>query len=98
MNKAEIEKYAQLARLGCILCRQNEVKNIDDSPVEIHHIRRFGQTRNNSEAIPLCMWHHRLGNHSVHNLGHKGFAKYWGMSEEDLLEKTKELLELRKEN
>ncbi len=95
MTKAEKEKYAQLARLGCILCRQNDIKNMDDSPVEIHHIRRFGQTRNNSEAIPLCMWHHRLGNNSVHSLGHKGFAKYWGLSEEDLLEKTKELLELR---
>jgi hypothetical protein len=29
---------------------------------------------------------------SVHGLGHKGFTKYWGLSEEDLLEKTKELL------
>jgi len=24
MTKAERQKYAQLARLGCILCRQNE--------------------------------------------------------------------------
>jgi hypothetical protein len=38
------------------------------------------------------MWHHRLGDNSVHTLGHKGFAKYWGMSEEDLLKKVKELL------
>ena len=95
MTKNEKQHYDKVARLGCILCRQNDVKNMDDSPVEIHHIRRFGQTRNSSEAIPLCMWHHRLGNHSVHSLGHKGFAKYWGLSEEDLLEKTKELLELR---
>jgi hypothetical protein len=29
---------------------------------------------------------------SIHGLGHKGFTKYWGFSEEDLLEKTKELL------
>ena len=95
MTNAEKKKYAQLARLGCILCRQNEVKNIDDSQVEIHHIRRFGQKRSGSEAIPLCMWHHRLGDNSVHSLGHKGFTKYWGFSEEDLLEKAKELLELR---
>jgi hypothetical protein len=41
----------------------------------------------------LCAWHHRLDSRtSVHGLGHKGFAKYWGFSEEDLLEKTKELL------
>jgi hypothetical protein len=31
-------------------------------------------------------------NTSVHGLGHKGFAKYWGFSEEDLLKKTEELL------
>lgn len=95
MTKAEKQKYAELARLGCILCRQNAVKNIDDSPVEIHHIRRFGQTRKSADAIPLCMWHHRLGDNSVHALGHKGFTRFWGFSEEDLLEKTKELLELR---
>jgi hypothetical protein len=38
------------------------------------------------------MWHHRLGNTSVHSLGHRGFQKYWGFSEEDLHEKTQEML------
>ena len=93
MTKAEIEHYGKLARLGCILCRQLEVRNIDDSPVEIHHVRRFGGKRSLAPAIPLCSWHHRLDSRtSVHGLGHKGFTKYWGFSEEDLLEKTKELL------
>jgi hypothetical protein len=37
--------------------------------------------------------HHRLDPHtSIHGLGHKGFTKYWGISEEDLLENVKELL------
>jgi len=93
-TKAEKDHYAKLARIGCILCKQIDIKNVDDSPTEIHHIRRFGQKRANSEAIPLCAWHHRLdSNTSVHGLGHKGFAKYWGFSEEDLLERLNDLLQ-----
>ncbi|CAB4123256.1 hypothetical protein UFOVP42_1, partial [uncultured Caudovirales phage] len=37
MTKAEKEQYAKLARYGCILCKQLEVRNIDDSPTEMHH-------------------------------------------------------------
>ena len=93
MTKAEIENYGKLARLGCILCRQIGVREVDDSPTEIHHVRRYGGKRSLAPAIPLCAWHHRLDSRtSIHGLGHKGFTKYWGFSEEDLLEKTKELL------
>ena len=93
MTKAEKEHYAKLARLGCILCRQIDVRNIEDSPTEIHHIRRYGGKRSLAPAIPLCAWHHRLDSRtSIHGLGHKGFTKFWGFSEEDLLEKTKQLL------
>jgi len=56
----------------------------------MHHIRRFGGKRNLAPVIPLCAFHHRLGDSSVHQLGHKGFTKYWGFSEEDLLEKLNE--------
>ena len=85
--------YAKLARIGCILCRQIGVRQIDDSPAEIHHIRRYGQKRENSEVIPLCAWHHRLDSKtSIHGLGHKGFEKYWGFSEEDLLEKVEDII------
>jgi hypothetical protein len=93
MTKAEKEHYAKLARLGCILCRQIDVRNIEDSPTEIHHIRRFGGKRSLAPSIPLCAWHHRLDSRtSIHGLGHKGFTKFWGFSEEDLLEKTNQLL------
>ena len=93
MTKAEKEHYAKLARLGCILCKQLEVRNIEDSPTEIHHIRRFGGKRNLAPCIPLCAHHHRLGDSAVHQLGHKGFTKYWGFSEEDLLERTNDALQ-----
>lgn len=90
MTKAE--HYEKLARLGCILCRQMDVKNLDDSPVEIHHVRRYGGKRSLAPAIPLCAYHHRLGDNSYHSLGAKGFTKYWGISPEILIEKTNELL------
>jgi len=84
-TKAEKDNYAKLSRLGCILCKQTDVRNLDDSPVEMHHIRRYGGKRSLAPVIPLCAIHHRLGDTSIHQLGHKGFEKHWGFSEEDLL-------------
>lgn len=92
MTKAEKQHYDKVARLGCILCRQLQVKEINDSPTEIHHIRRFGGKRSLAEVVGLCAYHHRLGDNSYHALGAKGFEKYWGISPEQLVEKTKELL------
>lgn len=88
-TKAQKEEYDRLARFGCILCNVLGYKT-QDSPTELHHIRRFGGKRSLAPIIPLCAIHHRLGNSSVHQLGHKGFEKYWGYSEEDLLEKLNE--------
>jgi hypothetical protein len=90
-TKAEQNVYLRLSRIGCILCKQIDIRNLDDSPVEMHHIRRFGGKRNLAPVIPLCAIHHRLGDSAIHNLGHKGFEKYWGFSEEDLLEKVNEI-------
>lgn len=89
----EKQQYAKLARLGCILCKQIGVRETADSPVEMHHVRRFGGKRENAPVIPLCAIHHRLGDSSVHSLGAKGFLKYWGFSQEDLIDKTRELLD-----
>lgn len=91
-TKAEKDNYARLARLGCILCKQIGIREIEDSPVEMHHVRRFGGKRENAPVIPLCATHHRLGNTSFHSLGAKGFSKYWGITPEQLIEKTRDLL------
>jgi hypothetical protein len=91
-TKAEKDLYAKLARLGCILCKQQEVRNLEDSPVEMHHIRRFGMRRENAKVIPLCAYHHRLGDSAIHQLGAKGFARYWGITQEDLSNQVEELL------
>lgn len=90
-TKLKKDHYAKLARLGCILCRQKGITDTD-TPVEIHHIRRYGGKRSLAPAIPLCATHHRLGNTSYHSLGAKGFTSYWGISPEELIEKTEELL------
>ena len=93
MTKSEKLHYDKVARLGCILCRQLQVKEINDSPTEIHHVRRYGGKRSQAPIIGLCAYHHRLGDNSYHALGAKGFEKYWGISPEELIEKTKELLD-----
>lgn len=92
MTKSEKEHYDKVARLGCILCRQLQVKEINDSSTEIHHVRRYGGKRSQAPVIGLCAYHHRLGDNSYHALGAKGFERYWGISPEELIEKVKELL------
>ena len=91
-TKAEKDNYAKLARLGCILCRQKGIETTD-TPTEMHHVRRFGGKRSLAPVIPLCAYHHRLGDTSIHSLGAKGFTKYWGYSPENLIDKTRELLD-----
>jgi len=90
-TKAEKDVYAKLARLGCILCRQQGITDTD-TEVEMHHVRRYGGKRNLAPVIPLCSYHHRLGDSSYHALGAKGFTSYWGISPEELIQKTQELL------
>ena len=87
-TKNEKNYMARVARLGCILC--SSVLGYEDSPAEIHHIRRAGK-RSTSPIIPLCPEHHR-GNNGVHGLGRKGFERKWGTTEEALLEKVKQSL------
>ena len=88
MTKDERKYFDKLARLGCSLCRHLEY---GESPAEIHHIRRLGGKRSLAEVIPLCPEHHR-GNTGIHGLGRKGFFNKYGIDEDYLLDKTKELV------
>jgi hypothetical protein len=81
-SKALRDYYAKLARLGCVCCTHLGFEGYDGG-VEIHHIRRFGGKRDNADAVPLCAFHHRLGDTSIHQLGAKGFRKQWGFDLED---------------
>ena len=88
MKQSEKYHYAQVARLGCILCYHLGYRG---TPCEIHHIRRFGGKRANAPVIGLCPEHHR-GNTGVHGLGAKGFEKHYQIGQEELLEMTEKLL------
>jgi len=87
MKKADKEHYDKVARLGCSLCRH---LGYGETPCEIHHIRRAGK-RDTAPVIGLCPEHHR-GNAGIHGLGRKAFEKRYGLTEEELLEQTNNLI------
>jgi hypothetical protein len=87
-TKAQKEHYGKIARLGCSLCRH---LGYGETPCEIHHIRRAGK-RDTAPVIGLCPTHHRGSNDGVHGLGRKAFEKKYGLTEEDLLAYTLNLL------
>ena len=81
----------KVAALGCILCRH---QGLGETPAELHHPRTglgMSQRASDFDVIPLCPEHHR-GNTGVHGLGTKGFVARYGLTEADLLAKTKALL------
>jgi hypothetical protein len=87
-TKSEKEKYRKIAELGCSLCRH---QGNEGTPAELHHIRRGG-VRSRSPIIPLCPYHHRGSNTSIHGMGRKRFEQEYGITEEQLLEKTESLI------
>ncbi len=88
--KQRKEWYGRVARLGCILCRHIGHET-DDCGCELHHIRRTG-IRSNSPVIGLCPYHHRGSNTSIHGMGRKRFELEYQITEEELLEQTKRLI------
>ena len=88
MTKSEKERYRKIAELGCSLCRH---QGNEGTPCEIHHIRRTGK-RSNAPVIGLCPYHHRGSNTSIHGMGRKQFEIVYQITEEELLEQTKALL------
>ena len=88
MTKDEKEKYRKIAELGCALCRH---QGNAGTPAELHHIRKAGK-RSNAPVIPLCPYHHRGSNTSIHGMGRKRFEREYGITEDELLEQTMELI------
>jgi len=86
-TKAEKEHYDKVARLGCILCRH---LGYGETPPHLHHIRRAGK-RSNAPVVPLCPSHH-TGDIGIHGLGRKAFERKYGVTEEELLGYTLDLL------
>jgi hypothetical protein len=86
-TKLEKQRFRKIAELGCSLCRHLQ---LGETPAELHHIRRTG-VRSKSPVIPLCPFHHRGANTSIHS-GRKWFEAHYGITEEELLEQTKRLI------
>jgi len=87
-TKVEKEKYRKIAELGCSLCRY---LGSEGTPAELHHIRRTGR-RSDAPVIPLCPYHHRGSNTSIHGMGRRRFEAEYDVTEESLLAQTLELL------
>lgn len=90
-TKAEKQYYAKVARLGCMLCKKLGYET-QDVGCELHHIRRGNIPRNQAPVIGLCPAHHSGSNTSIHGMGRKRFEREYAITEEELLEQTKELL------
>ena len=88
VTKADKQLYDRVARLGCILCKR---QGNEGTPCEIHHIRRSG-IRSRSPVIGLCTYHHRGTNTSIHGMGRKRFEREYGVTEEQLLKETLEII------
>jgi hypothetical protein len=88
MNKSQKELYGKIARLGCSLCRH---LMLGETPAELHHIRRTSK-RSNAPVIPLCTYHHRGSNTSIHGMGRKRFEREYAITEEQLLVQTQDLI------
>ena len=84
---AEKKHMYRVSELGCAVCRR---EGYEGTPAELHH-KRTGRHASHVDVIPLCPEHHR-GVTGLLGLGEKGFAKYWGFNEDDLLEDTRVLL------
>ena len=87
-TKEERKHFDRVARIGCILCKH---QGNEGTPAELHHIRRAGK-RSNAPVIPLCPYHHRGSNTSIHGMGRKRFEREYAITEEQLLVQTEALL------
>ena len=87
-TKSEKEIFRRTAELGCSLCRH---QGNEGTPAELHHIRRTSK-RSNAPVIPLCPYHHRGANTSIHGMGRKRFEREYAITEEELLVQTEGLL------
>ena len=88
VTKSEKEKYRKIAELGCSLCRH---QGNEGTPAELHHIRRTGR-RSDAPVIPLCPYHHRWPNTSIHGMGRRRFEAEYDVTEESLLAQTLKLI------
>jgi hypothetical protein len=92
MTKDEKRYLSKVADIGCIICFNN---GYPKTPAEIHHVRGIGLglgVRNSHyNTVGLCPSHHR-GNEGYHGMGRKAFERKYEVTEQQLLEQVKEML------
>ena len=87
MKNAEKRHKEAVASLGCALCHHLHGDH-EPVPVELHHLRAGGWGNGDYKTLmPLCAEHHR-GNTGVHGLGTRGFVKFYGITQQELLQWT----------
>ena len=92
-TRAERDHMGRVAELGCALCRRY---GYFGTPAELHHPRTgtgAGRRASHMDVIPLCPAHHRQGADGLHVLGRKAFERTHGVTERELLDETRRLLE-----
>ena len=98
MTKDEKKYLSKVADLGCIICYR---LGYAGSPCEIHHCRGIGLglgVRNSHyNVIGLCAEHHR-GDTGYHGMGRKAFERKYGVTEQELLDQVKGLLNEKHES
>ena len=91
-SQKDKSRLEAVALLPCAVCGAQ--------PVEVHHIRTdaqgrhygLGQRAPHDRTIPLCREHHRTGGFGVaYHAGPREFVARYG-SENDLLQKTNDIL------
>lgn len=85
---ADRDYLARVAGLGCVICR---MFGYGPTPAEVHHQRTgtgAGKRANHRQTAPLCPEHHR-GNVGLHGMGRKAFEREYGVTELELIERTR---------
>lgn len=80
----------KVAELGCIVCK---LFHSVYSPAAIHHTDGKTKSGVHFKVLPLCGAHHQTGGYGVAlHAGKKEFERKYG-TEQELLQKVKDLLE-----
>lgn len=87
MTKDEKNHKERLATMGCMVCKRLYGAH-EPAPVQLHHLRSGGWGKGDyMTLIPLCPKHH-TGDSGVHGMGTKAFSRYYGFTQQDLLNDT----------
>jgi hypothetical protein len=79
------EEKAHLNWIASLPCSIEGCPN----PVNVHHIREFGEQRDDFKTIPLCFDHHQ-GKSGIHFLGKHAWREIYG-HELDILKKIQSM-------